>query len=149
MKTVAKVISTFFGIGYFPLAPGTLISLAAVLVYKFFLFRLSTVYFLVMLVFIFFIGVWASSIVSQVSQKDDPRFIVIDETLGQLLILFKLNPQWPLLLAAFFFFRVFDIIKPFPIKKVENFPAGWGIMLDDLVAALYGGILINIYLLLQ
>ncbi len=149
MKTVAKVISTFFGIGYFPLAPGTLISLAAVLVYKFFLFRLSPVYFLVMLVFIFFIGVWASSIVSQVSQKDDPRFIVIDETLGQLLILFKLNPQWPLLLAAFFFFRVFDIIKPFPIKKVENFPAGWGIMLDDLVAALYGGILINIYLLLQ
>lgn len=149
MKIIAGALSTVFGIGYFPVAPGTLASFIMVLCYKFFLFRLSPPVFLVMLAAIFFIGVWASSVTSLDSKKDDPRFIVMDETFGQLLILYKLNPQWTYVLAAFFLFRFFDIIKPFPIRKVENFSSGWGIMLDDLVAALYGGIIINIYFLIK
>ena len=81
--------------------------------------------------------------------KKDPRTIVIDEALGQLLVLFRLNPTWFPLLIGFGLFRFFDIIKPFPIKKAEKFPKGWGIMIDDILAAIYAGIILNLYLYLK
>ena len=58
--------------------------------------------------------------------------------------LFLLPPDWRLLIPAFLLFRLFDIWKPFPIRRIERFPKGWGIMLDDIAAGLYAGILINI-----
>ena len=98
---------------------------------------------------IFFLGVFVSDVYSRNLKKEDPRSAVIDEAAGQSLALFLLNPEWFLCLASFILFRFFDIVKPFPIKQVEVLPKGFGIMLDDVVAALYAGILINFYLLLK
>jgi phosphatidylglycerophosphatase A len=149
MKLLSKVISTFFGLGYFPVAPGTITSLVVILAYKFYLYQLSWPLYLLILFLLFFVGVYTSTKFSVESNKKDPRKIVIDEACGQLLVFFRMSEAWFPVLAGFILFRVFDIVKPYPIKKVEAFPAGWGIMMDDVVAAIYAGVIINLYLLLR
>jgi phosphatidylglycerophosphatase A len=149
MKLFSKVFATFFGAGYFPLAPGTLTSAIVILLYKYLLHKLSWPVYLSLFFLLFFLGIWVSDVHSKTLKKEDPRSVVIDEAVGQFLVLFLLSPQWILCLVSFFLFRFFDIFKPFPIKKVETFPGGFGIMLDDILAALYAGILINLYLLLR
>ena len=142
-------MSTFFGAGYFPIGQGTLTSFLVVLMYKFFLYRLHWTYYLLLILVVFILGVVSSSIHSSALKKKDPHEIVIDEVAGQLLVLFRLNPTWPLLLISFFLFRLFDIAKPFPIRQLEKFPRGWGIMTDDIMAAVYSGILVHLFLLLK
>jgi len=149
MKLLSKVISTFFGLGYFPVAPGTITSLVVILAYKFYLYQLSWPLYLFILFLLFLVGVYTSTKFSAESNKKDPRKIVIDEACGQLLVLFRMSEAWFPVLASFILFRVFDIVKPYPIKKVEALPAGWGIMMDDIVAAIYAGVIINLYLLLK
>jgi phosphatidylglycerophosphatase A len=149
MKTISKILATFFGAGYFPLGQGTLTSFIVILLYKFFLYRLHWGLFLLLVVVVFVVGVFASTNYAGAVKKKDPHQIVIDEVVGQLLVLFRLNPSWFLLLSGFFLFRLFDIAKPFPIRQLEKFPRGWGIMADDLMAAVYAGIIIHLYLLLK
>lgn len=149
MKLVSKIIATVFGIGYFPIAPGTLTSVIMVFLYKLFLHKLSWPIYLLLLFFLFFFGVFASSKYASELNKKDPRNIVIDEAVGQFLVLFQMSEDWFPLLLSFFLFRLFDVVKPFPIKKVENFPSGWGIMMDDILAAIYAGVIVNIYLILR
>jgi len=148
MKIVSKIIATFFGIGYFPLAPGTIASFLVILLYRFYLHQWHWPVYLGFLVLIFIFGGLASSAYSQRIHKEDPRSVVIDEVLGQLIVLFRLPPAWPLLFFSFLLFRILDILKPFVIKKSENFPRGWGIMMDDLVSGVCAGIVINLYVLL-
>ncbi len=71
---------------------------------------------------------------------------MIDEALGQALTLFLLGEAWLPLILSFLLFRLFDIIKPYPIKKIETLPKGWGIMLDDVAAAVYAGVVVRLYL---
>ena len=142
-------MSTFFGAGYFPVGQGTLTSFIVVLMYKFFLYRLHWVYYLLLILVVYVLGVVSSSVHSTAIKKKDPHEIVIDEVAGQLLVLFRLNPTWSLLLISFFLFRLFDIAKPYPIKQLEKFPKGWGIMTDDILAAIYSGIIVHLYLLLK
>jgi phosphatidylglycerophosphatase A len=149
MKFLAKTIATFFGLGYFPLAPGTLTSLAAVFLYKLYLKKLDWPLYLLLIVLLFVVGIASSTAYSMILNKKDPRKIVIDEAAGQLLCLFRMNDAWPLLALSFVLFRFFDIVKPFPIKQVERLPRGLGIMADDIVAAFYAGILVNLYLLVR
>jgi phosphatidylglycerophosphatase A len=148
MKLFSKITATFFGVGYFPVAPGTLTSAIIVLLYKFFLYRLNWPIYLLIFFVLFAIGTFVSDVTSRMLKKEDPRAVVIDEVAGQFIALFLLSPQWTLCAASFFLFRFFDIVKPFPIKRVETFPGGFGIMLDDIVAAIFTGILINLFLLL-
>jgi phosphatidylglycerophosphatase A len=147
MKTGWKILATFFGAGFFPLAPGTLTSLIVVILYKFFLYNLSWPVYLLIFLCLFFIGVFVSTHYSTELGKTDPRKIVIDEACGQFIVLFQMPTSWFLLLLGFFLFRLFDIIKPYPIRKVENLKKGWGIMLDDILAAIYTIIIIRIFLL--
>lgn len=146
---MAKILSSFFGLGYFPLAPGTLVSLVILFLYKFYLFRISWPLYLVILLALFGGGVISSSLHCTRLNHPDPPCIVVDEAVGQLLVLFKLTPSWWLLFMGFFLFRFFDIIKPYPIRRIESISKGWGIMLDDIQAAIYAGILVHIYLLLK
>lgn len=148
MKLFSKITATFFGAGHFPLAPGTITSAIIVLLYKFILHRISWPYYLLLFFLLFILGTYVSDVYSRLLKKDDPRTIVIDEATGQFLALFLLSPHWALCAANFVLFRLFDIVKPFPIKHVEKFPRGIGIMLDDIVAAIFAGILVNLYLLL-
>ncbi len=148
MNLLSKIISTFFGVGYFPLAPGTLTSLIVVLLYKFYLHTLSWPFYLMLLFFLFIIGIITSTQYSSDLKNKDPQNIVIDEALGQALLLFHMGEAWFPLILSFFLFRFFDIVKPYPIKKIEKFPKGWGIMMDDIAAAVYAGVVIRLYLFL-
>jgi phosphatidylglycerophosphatase A len=148
MKLFSKMAATFFGVGFFPMAPGTITSAIIVLLYKFFLHRLSWPFYLFLFFVLFALGIIVSDVYSRMLKKEDPRTVVIDEAAGQFIALFLLSPQWTICGATFILFRFFDIVKPFPIKKVETFPGGFGIMLDDIVAAIFSGILINLFLLL-
>ena len=87
---------------------------------------------------IFFLGVWAGGQSEKFFGRTDPRQVVIDEVVGQM-VTFLLVPHasWKLLLAGFGLFRVFDVTKPFPISRAERLPGGWGIMVDDVIAGLY------------
>ncbi len=149
MKTGSRILATFFGIGFFPLAPGTLTSLIVVILYKFFLHSLSWPVYLLIFLGLFFVGVFVATEYSSELGKKDPRKIVIDEASGQLLVLFQLPTSWFLLLLGFFLFRIFDIIKPYPIRKIENLKKGWGIMTDDILAALYAIIIVRLFLLFR
>jgi len=146
---MSKIIATVFGIGYFPLAPGTLTSLVFVSLYKLVLYKIDWPYYLVLLMLLFVIGASASAAQASRLNKEDPRCIVIDEAMGQLLALFHLSPDWYLLGIGFVLFRALDILKPFVIKKAEKIPGGWGIMMDDVIAGLITSIVLNLYLILK
>jgi len=148
MKLFSKALSTFFGIGFFPIAPGTIVSLITVIIYKYVLYEWNWPYMLLLFLLIYILGVITSSEYVSALGMDDPSEVVIDEVLGQLLALFMLKPSWLLVLSAFFLFRFFDIVKPLYIKKAEKFSKGWGIMLDDIMAGAYASIILSIIIIL-
>jgi phosphatidylglycerophosphatase A len=93
----------------------------------------------------FVLGCWAATRVAAASGHHDPGFIVIDEIAAQWLVLLATPLDWRFYAAAFLLFRLFDIAKPWPIRSVERRVAGgFGIMLDDVVAALYALVLLLI-----
>jgi phosphatidylglycerophosphatase A len=83
------------------------------------------------------IGIPAASIVERESERPDPGHVVIDEVAGQWIALIYSRVNLNHLLAGFLFFRLFDIMKPWPARQLESMPAGWGIMLDDVAAGVY------------
>lgn len=149
MISAAKVLSTFFGLGLVPPAPGTLASLLAALVYKFALHSLTWPVYAALVLVLFAVGVWAASNQARALGQRDPGSIVIDEVCGQLAVLFLVPAAWLNVLAGFVLFRVFDILKPFPIRKVEGLPGGWGVMADDMAAAVYAAALVRVFLLVR
>lgn len=136
MRTVAKILATFFGIGLFPVAPGTLASAVAALAFRIALHGLAWPLYLLLLAFLFFAGAAASAALAAELGRPDPGRIVVDEVCGQLLALAFLPAAWAPLAVSFVLFRFFDIIKPWPIRRLEKLPGGWGIMADDIGAGL-------------
>jgi phosphatidylglycerophosphatase A len=149
MKYLWRVIASFFGLGFFPFAPGTLTSLVVVFLYKYFLHGLGWPYLLLILAALLILGTHAASCYSSELKMTDPGRIVIDEAAGQLLVLLFVLPDWTSLLAGFLLFRFFDIVKPFLIRRVEKLPAGWGIMADDILAALMAKAVLHIFIYLK
>jgi phosphatidylglycerophosphatase A len=149
MNIIWRVIASFFGLGFFPVAPGTLASLAVVLLYKWLLHPLPLPYLLVLLFLLLVLGVPAAAAYSSELKKTDPRRVVVDEAVGQFLVLVSVSPDWSLLIIGFLLFRFFDIVKPFPIRKLEGLPGGWGIMADDVAAALLAKLLLHIFIYLK
>ena len=146
---MALIIATGLGVGYFPWAPGTVGSfLGIILILLLSKFRLISgprllFHFLVVTLITGF-GIWSASRAEIIFKRKDPPQVVVDEIVGQLLtfgLIFK-NPRFVLLLMGFLFFRLFDIIKPFPIRKLEKAPLGFGIVLDDLAAGFYASLFI-------
>jgi phosphatidylglycerophosphatase A len=98
----------------------------------------------VLLVVFLFPGIWASTRTARILNTEDPGMVVIDEVLGQWLTLLGASTlNWKTFLAAFVLFRLFDIWKPWPIRRLENLPEGAGIVVDDLGAGLYGAIVLS------
>lgn len=141
-----KTIATFFGVGYLPFMPGTWGSMAGVLIY--FLARHNNHLFLGALITLFLLGAYSSGRAEKIFNKKDDKRIIIDELFGTLLLFFFLIPSRLSLIAGFILFRVFDIIKPYPIKKAQELSGSLGIMADDIIAAFYSYIVIFIYALL-
>ena len=137
-------IATAGGAGYFPVAPGTAGSVVGVAVVlglaQLPLSRPGSIAVLAAASLVLFaIGVWAAGEAEGFFGRVDPGQVVIDEVVGQMLTFLLLpHATWKWLLGGFLLFRTFDIVKPFPARQAERIPRGWGIMLDDVVAGLYG-----------
>lgn len=139
---VALILSTWFGAGYAPVAPGTFGTLAAVpLVIP--MGILGGWYGLVVLIVVTGTGIWASHRSRELLGREDPSQVVIDEVAGYLLTLFLLPINWITLTAGFFLFRFFDILKPWPVNRAEQLKGGLGIVADDLLAGIYANFLIR------
>jgi phosphatidylglycerophosphatase A len=142
MKRDAKTIvgwtlATWFGCGLFPLAPGTVGTLGALPLY--FAVRSGGPFaVLATALIVSVIGVWASSIVVRDSGTKDPQRIVIDEAAGVLLTLAAAPPTFAGVALGVVLFRLFDITKPFPARRAERLREGWGVVVDDLVAGVWG-----------
>ena len=140
----AKILATVFGIGYFPWGPGTLAALvASIFFYSIYVVPWGQLFSPFAVVVVFFIGVWVSNIVEKDWGKDS-SLVVIDEVLGMGVSLLFIPADWHYYLVAFILFRIFDIGKPLLIRRMESFPAGWGVMLDDLLAGIYANIVLQV-----
>jgi phosphatidylglycerophosphatase A len=139
----AWAIATFFGAGLGKPGPGTYGSVAAMLLWALagigFRTNLQTLQILLLagIVFSIALGVPAATIAARESGRHDPGFVVIDEVAGQWITLLFCPADWRHGLIALILFRLFDITKPFPIRRLERLPAGWGIVFDDVAAGLY------------
>ena len=89
-------------------------------------------------------GIPPSTVVARESGAEDPGFVVIDEVAGQMIALIGAPLAWKYLLAGFILFRSFDIVKPFPLRRLEKLPGGTGIMMDDVGAGLYALVLLQL-----
>jgi phosphatidylglycerophosphatase A len=147
MKTLAKVLATFFGLGLAPVLPGTAASAATTLLFVFLLRGLRGPLYILLVVVLFFAGVAVSKIAADALGRPDPGRVVIDEVCGQLIALAFLPPGWVPAGLAFVLFRFFDIIKPWPIRRLERLAGGWGIMADDVGAGLAAAALTRLALL--
>ncbi len=128
-SSIARIITTWFGCGYFPKGPGTVGSLCAVIMVWYGVPALWGALLLLIP------AIWASSVVAK-ELGHDPQIVVVDEVVGQWITL-TAAPLEPIpVVAAFLLFRLFDITKPWPIRQFERLESGWGIMMDDVVAGL-------------
>ncbi len=135
MKNITKLIVSVFYIGFTPYIPGTTASLAALLI---FYFGYSNKIFIFSLMLISgMLGFAFSGLAEKIFKKKDPKYIVIDEFFAMLLVLVFIKPTLPFLILAFVIFRLMDILKFWPIKKIEKLSGSAGVMLDDCAAALY------------
>jgi len=142
---VAFTIATWFGSGYFPVGPGTAGSLVALII----AYVLATWagwpswYFAALAVISTPVGIWAAGVTARESKSKDPSIVVVDEVLGQWITLVGASVlNWKSWLAAFLLFRLFDIWKPPPVRQLERLPLGTGIVADDLMAGLYGALVL-------
>lgn len=132
------------GSGASPWAPGTAGTLAAVPLY-FLLAQLPLPYYLAMLLITFVIGCWLCGKTSADLGVHDHGGIVWDEFVGYWITMLALPVSWSWALAGFVLFRIFDILKPWPIRWIDTkVQGGFGIMLDDVLAAVYAGALLHL-----
>ena len=141
-KNPIKTIATFFYVGYLPFMPGTWGSLAGVLIY--FLIRRNIYLFLSVFAVLFFLGLYTAGKAEDIFGKKDDKRIVIDEVCGILLLYLLIPPSTLYLVIGFILFRLFDILKLYPAKKLEKLPRSWGIMADDVLSSLFSYIIVSI-----
>jgi len=137
---IALVVATSGGAGFAPKAPGTAGSVVGVLVYLAIVGAHAEAYYPHVIILLFIVGVWASSRVEHLYGHDSQR-IVIDEVVGQLITFGLAAGRYQLsaiyVALGFGLFRLFDIVKPFPIRRLEQLPGGLGVVADDVGAGIY------------
>ena len=144
MKQFATLIATAGGAGYWRWGPGTAGSLVGVLMAwvmeRQFDWTAGWPLLLVAII-LTWPGVWASTVAA--GERKDPQFILVDEVLGVWLTLAgAVTWNWKAYALGFVLFRIFDIVKPWPVRRFEALPQGWGIVADDLMAGVYGAIVL-------
>jgi phosphatidylglycerophosphatase A len=146
----ATLIANFFGIGRLKPGPGTWGSVATVLLWAAISTSISPVnrtwVTILAAVAITLLGIPAATRVVRATGIKDPQFVVIDEVAGQLVALIAVPLAWKTFLAGLILFRVFDILKPPPIRQLERLPEGIGIVVDDLGAGLYALVIMHLLL---
>ena len=144
MKYFFLFLATGFGVGYSPVAPGTLGTLVAIPIY-YFLSEIPSPLYEITLIGFFFLSVWISQNAEIFFGKKDDQKIVIDEIIGFLITMLWVPQTLLFVIIGFFLFRFFDILKPFPIRRLEKgFKGGFGVVLDDVAAGVYANILLHL-----
>jgi phosphatidylglycerophosphatase A len=140
----AWLAATWFGCGYAPLAPGTVGSVAAIAIaWPLAGIGLNNLGFLILSLAALYPAIRAAGIVEKEAGSKDPQIVVIDEVLGVWLTLAgALRFNWRSWLFALVLFRLFDILKPPPIRLIERAPGGAGIVLDDMMAGSYAALVL-------
>ena len=141
-NSLIRLITTFFYIGHVPIIPGTMASLIGTLIYII-LYDHPFVY-LFLLVILIMLGFMISGQMEQILKKRDPSCVVIDEVAGVMIALYLLPLNLSVIILAFILFRVFDVLKIYPVNIFETFGGSTGIMMDDLFAGLYTNLLMHI-----
>jgi len=136
---MAMAVATVGGLGYAPIAPGTFGSAAGLLLW-WIVPPTWTVVQLVLIVLTMLAGAWAATAAEAYLHTTDPGPVVIDEVMGMIVTLFLVPVSWRGALLGFLLFRLFDIVKPFPARRLERLPGGVGIMADDFAAAVYANV---------
>ena len=150
---IGLALLTLFGIGHIKYAPGTVASFVTCLIYyPLILIKINFIYLLIIFLILLIYSIIIIDKLSHHFKEKDPKEIVIDEFIGQSIPLifmseYIISSKNPLpIFLAFFLFRFFDILKPFPIniidKKMKN---GLGVVLDDIIAGIYTSITILIF----
>ncbi len=129
------MLATFLGAGYSPVAPGTAGSLAALPLA--WVAASNAPWGIVVSALLLPVAIASAGEVARERGDDDPGIVVIDEVLGMTIAAIGLGATWWNLLIAFLCFRLFDIVKPWPCRRLEGLPGGWGIVMDDVMAGLY------------
>jgi phosphatidylglycerophosphatase A len=138
VSAVAWTLGTWFGCGRVPKAPGTAGTVGAIPLYLL-LARAGRAGVGLAAMVATFVGVWAASVVAKQLASKDPQVVVIDEVAGFLVTMVPVRTlSWQAVLSGFVLFRLLDSLKPWPIRLAEKLPGGWGIVLDDVVAGVFG-----------
>ena len=145
-----RILATVFGAGYSPIAPGTAgtaVPMAIMIIWRPKLgWYAHSWEILAVALAVTLVGVIVSTWGERLWDKEDPGHVCIDEVAGYLVTIafVPAASELTLLIAGFFAFRMFDIIKPPPARASEKLPGGWGIMIDDIIAGIYSNILLQI-----
>jgi phosphatidylglycerophosphatase A len=146
MKKASDSIAIFIAQGAYsgrsPFAPGTAGTVAGVLLYLL-LMDLGAAAYGIACAAVTALGIWTAGRADAIFGTKDNRTIVIDEIAGYLLSMLLVPAAWQYIVAAFFLFRFFDILKPYPLHRLESLPGGWGVMLDDIGAGIYTNIVLQ------
>ena len=142
MRRLIKTIASFFYIGHSPFMPGTLGSLSGLLIY--FVVKDKLPIYVFSILFLFILGIIFSGEAEKIYKRKDAQMIVMDEACGMMLSLFLVPYNPWIMLLGFILFRAFDILKPPPAKMIEKFSGAFGIMFDDIIAAVYTNFILQI-----
>jgi phosphatidylglycerophosphatase A len=143
---LAVFVATVGYAGYFPIAPGTIGSLAGLVFYLLVWWAQSPIVEAGLIAIVCAAGVWAGTTAERYFGGIDPGPIVIDEVAGMLITLAFIPVGLSGALVGFFLFRVFDVIKPYPAGRLERLHGGLGVMADDAMAAIYANVSLRLVL---
>ena len=151
VKTVWRnpihIIAFGFGAGLAPFAPGTFGTLVALPIF-YYCAGISLLNYILIVSACFLAGIWICQITTKNLQTHDHPGIVWDEVVGYLVTMIAVPAEWPWLIIGFLLFRIFDIWKPWPIRVIDQqVKGGLGVMLDDVIAGLFGLAIIHFLLL--
>lgn len=145
-KNFIEIFATWFGLGKSPKMPGTVGTIGAIPLFLLFLLIKENIYYhniyFIFLVVLFLFAVYISEKAEKIYGEKDAQCIVIDEVLGYMVTMFLIQPSIINVIMGFILFRIFDIIKPYPIKKLQNIKGGLGVVIDDFLAGIMANILL-------
>jgi len=152
VNKIRRLVATGFYTGYCPIAPGTCGTLLAAGIYLAVAYTVPAFVNVIVLLLAALAlagNVWIGKWSERSFGRKDPQKVVVDEMLGYFVAVFFIGSAdwWIIAIAGFVLFRIFDITKPWPIKKLEHLPAGWGVAMDDFAAGVLANIVLRLGLL--
>jgi phosphatidylglycerophosphatase A len=151
MKFLSYFFGSLFGVGYIPFAPGTMASAFSLILYYLIdrYTELPDFQYNLGILIVFVAGVAIGNHIERDSKIRDPKFVVIDEFLGIIVTFWGLDfihtpYMWHYLIAGFVLFRIFDILKPYPVRVLDTVRGGFGIMADDFVAGIIANFILKV-----